>query len=73
MCKKEITQTVKTTVKTIVTAYLVANKYDGLFHPTVDCGCFLCDLMPCDYDIEYCQPGYKKMNDDGDWIIKPNQ
>ena len=45
------------TVYEITKKYLIENGYDGLF--TDECGCLLDDLMPCDCDCSYCQPGYK--------------
>ena len=57
------------TVKDIIIEWLKANKYDGLCLPDHDCGCFLCDLMPCDNSPYRCVPGHQVMSDDGDWII----
>lgn len=56
------------TVKEIITAYLKENGYDGLCRD--DCGCSLSDLVPCNGECwEDCEPGYKHLQDDGDWII----
>lgn len=48
-----------TTVRVIVESYLRANGYDGLWSPFEECGCELRDLVPCDGDMESCEPGYK--------------
>jgi|WetSurMetagenome_2_1015567.scaffolds.fasta_scaffold01420_20 hypothetical protein len=58
----------KITVKKITTEYLIAHGYDGLCYK--DCGCPINDLMPCDTVSCYCVPGHKKLQNDGDWIIK---
>lgn len=55
------------TVKEIIEAYLRLHGYDGLC--TDGCGCFLCDLFPCDDNGMDCVPGHKRMGDDGDWGI----
>ena len=44
-------------VREIVVQWLRANKYDGLC--TVDCGCDVDDLMPCDNYLPDCKAGYK--------------
>jgi len=46
-------------VKEIVTDYLKANGYDGLYNADVECGCDLNDLMPCGGYTGCCKPGYK--------------
>jgi len=56
-------QTQMATVRDIVTAYLVANGYDGLLEPYGECGCVLDDLMTCvgwrDHDETECEPAYR--------------
>ena len=44
-------------VKQIVSAYLKAHGYDGLYSD--DCGCQKDDLMPCDEGGQNCEPGYQ--------------
>ncbi len=46
----------------IIKKYLLDNNFDGLF--TDDCGCLVDDLMPCDCDCSYCEPGYKASKED---------
>jgi len=49
-------------VKEIVSFYLKANGYDGLFGE--NCGCFANELFAkalCNCNPEKCQPGYKQI------------
>ena len=62
--------------KQMIEAYLKANGFEGLYSD--ECGCELCDLMPCGGDWAIgCQAGYKHHGDfevDGektDWAISP--
>jgi hypothetical protein len=55
--------------KEILKGWLIEHGYDGLCFPEMECGCFLCDLIPCGSDPSKCVPGYKHMNEDGDWGI----
>jgi len=64
-------------VRQIITEYLKANGYDGLYHD--ECGCFLDDLAPCDRPLN-CKPGYKSPCNPktcpekcGAWHIGPKQ
>lgn len=63
------------TVKEIVTEYLKAHGYDGLFANTADfdgCACELDKLIPCEGMAEDCQAGYFTPCDCGndcDWHI----
>ncbi len=57
-------------VKEIIQQYLQANGYDGLCNGDIECGCALVDLMPCGEYGSECEPGYKGMKDDGDWVIE---
>lgn len=51
------------TVKEIVKAWLIENKYDGLYQD--DCGCFTEDMMPCDdCGVQRCVAGIKKVFQD---------
>jgi len=43
-------------VRQILTEYLKANGYDGLYHD--ECGCSISDLAPCDMPLN-CKPGHK--------------
>lgn len=47
------------TVKEIVEKYLKENGYDGLYDGAEACGCSLGNLIPCNYPIEFCTPGYE--------------
>lgn len=58
------------TVFQIVSAFLVANGYDGLCDPDEPCGCQLSDLAPCSDCICQCVPGYKHVKKDGTWTIE---
>lgn len=62
-------------VKDIVTAFLKAHGYDGLYSSFGECGCKLDDLAPCgDGDIMNCEPGYVQPCTCGkkcDWHIGP--
>jgi hypothetical protein len=49
-------------VKEIVKAYLIANKFDGLFSDGV-CSCEVGDLEPCGQMQSDCQAGYKQKCD----------
>jgi len=53
-------------VEDIVTEYLLAHGYDGLFDPDVDCGCCVDYLMPCNNAGRNCTPGYKVPSQDED-------
>ena len=44
------------TVREIVTEYLKANGYDGLYG--FECGCAIDDLFPCGEPCLSCSPGY---------------
>jgi len=57
------------TVKEILKAWLEEHGYDGLCIDGCYYGCFLCDLFPCCDKGMNCQPGHKRMGDDGDWRI----
>ncbi len=59
-------------VKEIVSEYLKANGYDGLY--TDDCGCWLTDLFPCGENFEDCKPGYEVPCgwETGNWHDDPN-
>lgn len=63
-----------TTVKEMVHYYLSVNKYDGLYNPFLDCGCFIDDLLPCDnYGCESCAGGYRNKDDEGNDCIGPEE
>ncbi len=47
------------TVKEIVTEYLKANEFDGLYSPG-ECACEINDIMPCGGEgFMSCEAGYK--------------
>ena len=53
--------------KEIITLYLKAQGFDGLYNADWECGCLLDDLMPCNGEqIQNCEPGYKLPCDCGD-------
>ena len=60
------------TVREIVRFRLITCCYDGLYLRD-ECGCPLRDLMPCGQPSPQCAAGYKKMSDDGDWVIGPKE
>lgn len=51
----------KNTIKSIVSEYLKANKYDGLVNTEIPCGCLLDDLMPCglEWSCQHCEAGHR--------------
>lgn len=46
-------------VKEIVLEYLESKCYAGLYSEDNNCACDKEDLMPCDYIVFNCEPGYK--------------
>jgi len=57
-------------VKQITLEYLTAHGFDGLVQDDIACGCPVFDLMPCvGCDIECCEPAYKLMRSDGDYVM----
>lgn len=58
-------------VKDIIKDYLELKGFDGLYNDN-ECGCENSDLIPCDEDFRFCEPGYKtkcipgQCNADGD-------
>ena len=56
----------------IVSDYLVANGFDGLYYD--GCGCVVGDLEPCGEIRADCEPGVRRPCDCGgdcDWHIGP--
>lgn len=51
------------TVKEILTEYLKANGFDGLYID--DCGCTVDDIAPCGHIDNNCTPGYLRPCDCG--------
>jgi len=48
------------TMEEIVSEWLTAHGFDGLFNPDAgDCACLVGDLFPCDSPNENCKVGYK--------------
>jgi hypothetical protein len=62
------------TIKDIVKEWLDKHGYDGLY--TIECGCFLDDLMPCDTP-DRCKPGVRRKGEfpyeDELWIGPPKE
>lgn len=58
-------------VSDIVTEYLKASGFDGLYD--ADCGCQIADLMPCRECLCNCKPGYKIIMPSGEWRIGPTK
>lgn len=63
------------TIHEIVTEYLKARGYDGLYRPD-QCACVLDDLMPCGEPSPDCEVGYKvpchgdcEFGDHCDWHV----
>ena len=64
------------TAAKIIEDYLRANGFDGLAAPDQECGCQLCDLMPCGSNFGECLPGYKAPHqypEEADWAIYPSR
>ena len=57
----------------IVKTYLQTNGYDGL--ATVECGCWLDDLMPClpAHEATQCVPGYEDAAGRFDSAFEPGE
>ena len=55
--------------KDIIIDWLKEHDFDGLCLPENDCGCCVDDLIICDSDPSLCEPGKKRIKDDGDWEI----
>ena len=47
------------TLRDILTEWLKAHHYDGLYDDEGECGCELSDIMPCDEPGMRCSPGVK--------------
>ena len=62
-----------TTVQELVSWFLRANGYDGLFNEYGECACLVDDLAPCGSLQSHCQPGYMGPCTCGehDWHITP--
>ena len=61
-------------IPAICAAWLIENGYDGLCDPTMECGCSVIDLMPCDRpSLNECVPAHKELQDDGDWLMFPGR
>jgi len=61
-------------IPAICAAWLTENGYDGLCDPTMECGCSVIDLMPCDSPgLNTCVPAHKELQDDGDWLMFPGK
>ena len=59
------------TVLEIVTEYLGANGFDGLWYDD-ECGCCVEDLAPCGEINGQCRAGHNVNTVDG-WIIGPDK
>ena len=59
--------------KDIIIEWLKEHGFDGLCMPDEECGCQIDDLVPCDSSPCLCQPGKKRMRDDGDWVIETSE
>ena len=57
-------------VKEIVSKWLKAHGYDGLYAP-YGCACPIDDLMCCDERPSDCLPGYHMLTEDGEEGIGP--
>ena len=60
------------TVKEIVTEYLKAHGFTGLYQDNA-CGCTLDCLMDCGGNQDMCEPGYKQPDPEAeeDWVVGP--
>ena len=52
----------------VMDQYLRENGYDGLFNPTLGCGCFLEDLMSCGEPDIRCTAG-KEIKTERKWFV----
>ena len=61
--------------KDIIIEWLKDHGFDGLCMPDEEweCGCQITDLAPCNSGPCLCQPGKKRMRDDGVWIIETTE
>ena len=57
----------KHNVLEIVTEYLKANGYDGLYNEYAECACDLSHLCPCGESMYECIPGYKTKDPEGEY------
>lgn len=55
----------------VVAARLAARGFDGLYHPSEPCGCFLRDLFPCGERPQACRPGQAREGENGFGIYRP--
>jgi hypothetical protein len=68
-----------TNLHDIVKAWLTEHGYDGLYNSSIECGCPLDDLMPCDVPGVNCEAGYKQepsgywKAEGAEWIIGPKE
>ena len=51
-------------------ARIAAAGYDGLYHPSVPCGCFVADLRPCGQVRTGCRMGLARDGDNGYGIYR---
>ena len=60
-------------VKDILADYLHLHDFDGLCHPSTECGCGLDNLIgPCEGAQADCQGAYKILDDQGDRFFTIN-
>ena len=64
-----------TTVIKIIEAHLRTIGADGLVCTMTDCACVLDELVPCDGNINECQPGWRGAlrDDDVDFTLYPSR
>ena len=66
-------------LRTLTEQWLRANGYDGLLNDSIECGCKVGDLMPCDEPSSQCEPGHFEECDGSclrgecDWHIAPGK
>lgn len=53
----------------VISDYLEANGFDGLYNPVSECSCDKLDLAPDDCLSYVCRPGYHKRRANGSWEI----
>ncbi len=54
-------------VKEIIIDYLKKNGFDGLYHPSEDCGCPVGQIALCESSPLDCIPGHKIKCGGGGW------
>lgn len=59
-----------TDVQSILKAWLKEHGYDGLFDPSIECGCGIDELPGCYGGCapQHCQPAHRREVKPGEWL-----